>query len=218
MSIYLFIYSSIYLFIYWCMSVRLMVYGIWCSATAVVSSNKILVSTDINIVMFVCVCVSFSSSLLWCITFVILSKCYKDQHSFLGPRVPTERITSLARDGCSHLTRDVARNRQTLMKRYEHSHCGTVQLCFIQPQLRVGRSPSSCFTVKWKETSSPHQLTVFHHVSRQDLPISFAWETSWKVPITKPYSQGTWLSNVGHADGGYMCESKIPGYVWITKI
>ena len=39
------------------MSVRLMVYGIWCSATAVVSSNKILVSTDINIVMFVCVCV-----------------------------------------------------------------------------------------------------------------------------------------------------------------
>ena len=42
------------------MSVRLMVYGISCSATAVVSSNKILVSTDINIVMFVCVCASHS--------------------------------------------------------------------------------------------------------------------------------------------------------------
>ena len=44
-----------------------------------------------------------------------------------------------------------------------------VQLCIIQPQGTVDQWLSSCCTVSWKEASSPHHLTMKHHISTQDL-------------------------------------------------
>ena len=56
----------------------------------------------------------------------------------------------------------------------------------LQPQVWVDPCPSSCFTVKWKEASSPHHLTIYHHISPQDFNNLLKDEVPPELPYGHP--------------------------------